>query len=170
MTALIEAGRIAPAFELRDQSGRVRRLAEFAGAWVVLYFYPEDDTPVCTVQACDMNESMDHLEAMGVRVLAISPQGVESKAAFARKFALRFTLLSDEEDGKGRPKVCMKYGVYGEKKMYGRAVLGIRRCTYLIGPDGRVAKRFDNVRTKGHAVRVVRWLEKFGLPCRGGAG
>lgn len=159
MPALIEPGKLAPDFTLRDQRGTAHRVSNYRGKVVVLYFYPEDDTPVCTVQACDMNDSFDRLCGMGVVVLAISPQDVASKAAFADKFGLRFTLLADELDKKGTPKVCSAYGIYGEKLMYGNKVLGIRRCTYIIGPDRRILHRFDNVRSKGHAGRVIRWLE-----------
>ncbi len=158
MPALIDPGKLAPDFALRDQRGKTHRLSDYQGKVVVLYFYPEDDTPVCTVQACDMNDSFDRLSEMGVVVLAISPQDVASKAAFAAKFGLRFTLMADVLDRKGTPKVCSAYGIYGEKLMYGNKVLGIKRCTYIIGPDRRVRHRFDNVRSKGHAGRVIRWL------------
>lgn len=152
---VIEIGARAPAFALRDQNNDKRSLAEFRGRPVVIYFYPEDDTPLCTTQACDLRDAHDEIVALGAAVLGISPDSVESHAAFAKKFGLPFTLLADVPDARGTPRVCAKYGAWGEKSMYGRTVVGMLRTTYLVDAQGRVARRWDRVRTPGHAQRVL---------------
>ncbi len=152
---LVEIGARAPAFTLRDQNNDQRSLAEFRGRPVVIYFYPEDDTPLCTAQACDLRDAHAGIAALGAAVLGISPDTVESHAAFAKKFGLPFALLADVPDARGTPRVSAKYGAWGEKSMYGRTVVGMLRTTYLIDAQGRVARRWDRVRTPGHAHRVL---------------
>ncbi|MBX3403705.1 MAG: thioredoxin-dependent thiol peroxidase [Phycisphaeraceae bacterium] len=159
---VVEVGDRAPAFTLRDQSGAKRTLAEFRGGPVVIYFYPEDDTPLCTTQACGLSDVHAEMRKLGAGVIGISPDTVESHAAFAGKYALPFTLLADVPDAKGTPRVCAKYGVWGEKNMYGKTMIGMLRTTYLIDERGRVARRWDRVKTPGHAERVLKAVRELG--------
>lgn len=158
---VIEIGDRAPAFTLRDQHNDNRSLAEFRGRPVVIYFYPEDDTPLCTKQACDLRDAHAEIVSLGAAVLGISPDTVDSHAAFAAKFRLPFTLLADVPDSDGTPRVCARYGAWGEKSMYGRTVVGMLRTTYLIDPRGRVARRWDRVKTPGHAQRVLQAVREL---------
>jgi peroxiredoxin Q/BCP len=152
---MIEPGEKAPAFALKDQSGKVRRLSEYRGSMVVMYFYPEDDTPLCTKQACQFRDVSGELKKLGAVVLGISPQDVESKQAFARKFDLSFAVLADDKVTAEGPAVSVAYGAWGEKNMYGRIVRSMRRTTYLIGADGKVIRRWDRVKTPGHGEKVL---------------
>ncbi|MCC6319929.1 MAG: peroxiredoxin [Phycisphaerales bacterium] len=151
----IPVGSSAPDFTLRDGHGRAHRLTDLRGRSVVIFFYPEDDTPLCTGQACQFRDHHADFGKLGCTLLGISPDSVESHSAFAAKHALSFPLLADEPDATGSPRVCAKYGAWGEKNMYGRVVRGMLRTTYLIGPDGRVARRWDRVKTPGHAAKVL---------------
>ncbi len=155
-TPPIEVGRKAPAFHLPDQDSTKHRLSGYAGQWVVLYFYPKDDTPGCTTEASDFNDRLDAVSDAGAVVLGVSPQGVTSKQKFAAKHGLTFPLLADDE-----AKLCQKYGVWQEKNMYGRKSMGVVRTTYLIDPKGKVAHRWDKVRTKGHAAAVLETLAEL---------
>jgi peroxiredoxin Q/BCP len=150
----IEIGRIAPAFTLRDQAGVPHRLSDSRGRPVVLYFYPKDDTPGCTKQACQFRDLHDELAQAGVVVLGVSPQDQKSKARFADKHGLRFPLLADPD-----AKVCEKYGVWAEKSMYGRTYMGVVRTTYLIDAAGKVAHRWDKVKVPGHADAVLKFVQ-----------
>jgi peroxiredoxin Q/BCP len=134
--ALIDEGKKAPAFSLKDQDGKTHKLADYAGQPVVLYFYPKDDTPGCTKECCVFSDNL--------------PRFKKSKKKFADKFDLNFPLLADADHS-----VAEKYGVWQEKSLYGRKFMGIVRTTYLIGPDGKVAKRWDNVKVDGHAEEVL---------------
>ena len=147
---LIDPGKPAPDFALPDQEGTTHRLSEYAGRPVVLYFYPKDDTPGCTQQACDFEARTSDRVANAV-VLGVSILNTASKAAFAAKHGLHFPLLADEDHA-----VAEQYGVWQEKSQYGRTYMGIARTTYLIGPDGTVAQRWDNVRVAGHVDEVIR--------------
>ncbi len=153
--ALIEPGKPASAFNLPDQDGKDHRLSQYKGQWVVLYFYPKDDTPGCTTQACDFRDATSELTQRGAVVLGISPDDVKSKAKFAGKYKLNFPVLADEGAA-----VCSKYGVWQEKSMYGRTYMGVVRTTYLIAPSGKVAHRFDQVKVKGHADAVLAALDE----------
>jgi len=153
---LIDVGLPAPAFSLCDQHGKKHTLKQYRGRPVVIYFYPEDDTPVCTNQACGLRDLQADFSKMGVVVIGISPDTVESHDAFARKFKLKFTLLADVPDAGGTPRVCEAYGAWGEKSMYGNTFIGLLRTTYLIDAKGNVAKRWDRVKTPGHAERVLK--------------
>ncbi|QOI99454.1 MAG: peroxiredoxin [Phycisphaeraceae bacterium] len=152
---LIETGKPAPAFTLKDQHGKSHALKDYRGQTVVLYFYPEDDTPLCTAQACQFRDHHPEFTKIKAVVLGISPQGVDSKRAFADTHALPFTLLADDAGGPAGPKVSVLYGAWGDKNMYGKAVRGMARTTYLIGPDGKVVRRWDRVKTPGHAAAVL---------------
>jgi len=147
---LIDPGRKAPAFSLKDQHGRTVRLSDYAGRYLILYFYPKDDTPGCTQESCDFQAHLPRLARRDAAVLGVSILDERSKARFADKHGLTFPLLADAEH-----EVAEKYGVWQEKSRYGRTYMGIVRTTYLIGPDGKVVERWDNVKVDGHADAVT---------------
>jgi len=149
--SVIEPGKKAPAFRLKDQDETVRSLAEYAGKPVVLYFYPKDDTPGCTTESCEFQSLLPNFKKSKVAVLGVSILDEKSKAKFAAKHGLTFPLLADPDH-----EVAEKYGVWQEKMRYGRKYMGIVRTTYLIGPDGKVARRWDKVRVEGHAEEVQK--------------
>jgi peroxiredoxin Q/BCP len=151
---LIEQGKKAPAFTLKDQHGTSHKLSQYAGRPVVLYFYPKDDTPGCTTESCDFQERLPKFTKAGDAViLGVSILDEKSKAKFANKHGLSFPLLADAEH-----EVAEKYGVWQEKMRYGRKYWGIVRTTYLIDADGKVAKRWDKVGVDGHADAVLAEL------------
>jgi thioredoxin-dependent peroxiredoxin len=150
---LIDPGRKAPAFSLKDQHGKTHTLADYAGQHVVLYFYPKDDTPGCTKESCDFQASLPTYKRRKAAVLGVSILDEKSKAKFAAKHGLTFPLLADADHA-----VAEKYGVWQEKSRYGRKYMGIARTTYLIGPDGKVAERWDNVKVDGHVDAVAEAL------------
>ncbi len=152
---LIEEGKKAPAFTLKDQAGKSVKLSDFKGKKVALYFYPRDNTPGCTAQACSLRDGYAQLKKKGVVVLGVSPDTVESHEKFVGKYELPFTLLADPDK-----KVLEKYGAWGEKNMYGKKTMGVKRTTFLIDEDGKVLKVIKRPNTKDHANEV---LEKFGL-------
>jgi thioredoxin-dependent peroxiredoxin len=151
---LIDPGKKAPPFKLKDQTGEVRSLAEFAGRPLVLYFYPKDDTPGCTAESCSFQNNLPRFAAGKATVLGVSILDEKSKARFADKYGLNFPLLADPDH-----EVAEKYGVWQQKARYGRKYMGIVRTTYLIGPDGKVLSRWDNVKVDGHAEEVLREVE-----------
>jgi thioredoxin-dependent peroxiredoxin len=148
--SLIEVGRKAPAFTLTDHAGKTHRLSDYAGQPVVLYFYPKDDTPGCTKEACDFRDRLPQFKRSKAAVLGLSILDEKSKAKFANKYDLTFPLLADPDH-----TVAEKYGVWQEKSRYGRKYMGIARTTYLIDRDGKVAGRWDNVKVDGHADEVL---------------
>lgn len=154
-TKFIEPGRKAPAISTVDQTGIKRTLAECKGRYAVLFFYPKDDTPGCTVEACSFRDEWATFRKNGIEVFGISPDGAESHGKFIRKFHLPFPLLVDEPVKGKAPKICSAYGTWQEKSMYGRKYMGVARTTYVIAPDGKVALRIDKVRPEGHAEEVV---------------
>jgi peroxiredoxin Q/BCP len=147
---LIDPGKKAPPFTLKDQVGNTHRLADYAGRPLVLYFYPKDDTPGCTKEACAFQDNLPKLDTSKAAVLGISGQGQSSKAKFAAKYHLTFPLLADENY-----EVSEGYGVWQKKWLYGRTFMGLSRTTYLIGADGRVVRRWDKVKVNGHAEEVL---------------
>jgi peroxiredoxin Q/BCP len=151
---LIEPGEKAPAFSLKDQNGQLHRLADYAGRFVVLYFYPKDDTPGCTKEACSFRDHLPAFATSRAAVLGISGQSEASKAKFANKYGLTFPLLADENY-----EVAERYGGWQKKLLYGRTFMGVARTTFLIGPDGRVVKRWDKVKVNGHSEAVLEALE-----------
>ncbi len=153
---LIDPGRKAPTFSLNDQHGKTHRLADYRGRPVVLYFYPKDDTPGCTKEACAFRDNLPGFDTRKAVVLGISGQGEASKAKFARKYDLTFPLLADENY-----QVAEKYGVWQKKWLYGRTFMGVSRTTYLIGTDGKVVKRWDKVKVDRHAEEVLREVERL---------
>lgn len=150
---LVEPGRKAPAFSLRDQNGKAHRLSDFEGRHVVLYFYPKDDTSGCTKEACDFRDNLPKFKTEKAAVLGVSILDEASKARFAGKHDLNFPLLADPDHD-----VAEKYGVWQKKSLYGRSFMGIVRTTYLIGPDGKVVRRWDKVKVDGHAEAVLASL------------
>lgn len=153
---LIEPGKKALAFSLRDQNGTTHALKDYRGAPLVLYFYPKDATSGCTRQACQFRDALSEFEQLGCAVLGVSPQDVKSKAKFAEKESLTFPILADND-----AKVCDKYGVWQEKSMYGNTYMGVVRTTYLIGPDGTVVERWDKVRVPGHAKNILEAVREL---------
>jgi peroxiredoxin Q/BCP len=147
---MIEPGKKAPAFSLPDQEGKQQSLADYAGRPVVLYFYPKDDTPGCTKESCAFEDNLPGFKKSKAAILGVSVLNSASKAKFAKKYNLTFPLLADEDHA-----VMEKYGVWQEKSMYGRKYMGVARTTYLIGPDGKVVKRWDGVKVDGHAEEVL---------------
>lgn len=146
---LIEPGAKAPAFTLKDQHGRTHTLSEYAGTPVILYFYPKDDTPGCTQESCDFQAALPRLARVKAAVFGVSILDEKSKAKFATKHGLTFPLLADADHA-----VAERYGVWQEKSRYGRKYMGIVRTTYLIGADGTVHQRWDNVKVDGHVDAV----------------
>jgi peroxiredoxin Q/BCP len=154
MEVKLSAGDAAPEFDLLDANGKRWKLSELRGRRVILYFYPADDTPGCTTQACDFRDSLGDLQAAGYLVLGVSPQGAESHQAFADKFALNFPLLMDEDHA-----VAEAYGAWGENKYYKNIFLGIKRSTFVIDEQGKIEEAQYGVKAKGHVQRLRDALE-----------
>jgi thioredoxin-dependent peroxiredoxin len=152
MTPLAE-GAEAPDFTLESDSGDTVSLSQLRGKPVVLYFYPRDDTPGCTTEACEFRDAWDDVKRTGAVVLGVSPDTVASHRKFKSKFWLPFPLLADPDH-----KVAERYGAWGERSMYGRKFQGILRTTFVIGRDGRIKKVFERVKPKGHAAEVLESL------------
>jgi peroxiredoxin Q/BCP len=150
MADWIEIGKKAPAFALTADDGRKVKLSDLKGSPVVLYFYPRDDTPGCTKEACAFRDRKADLEELGVKVLGVSPDTVESHVKFRDKFSLNFPLLADPDHA-----VAEKYGAWREKNMYGKKSMGVQRSTYLIDADGKVAKVWQRVQVDGHDEEVI---------------
>jgi peroxiredoxin Q/BCP len=152
----LQAGKPAPTFTLADADGRDVSLADFAGKDVILYFYPRDDTPGCTKEACGFRDSWKQIQKLGAIVLGVSPDSGESHQRFARKYRLPFPLLSDPDK-----KVMTRYGAWGEKMMYGKKTTGVIRSTVWIGPDGKVKKHWARVaKAEAHPDQVLAALEE----------
>jgi peroxiredoxin Q/BCP len=149
----ISAGISAPDFELQDDTGTPRKLSDYRGRNVVLYFYPKDDTPGCTTEACNFRDDYSAYEQAGVAILGVSPDDVKSHAKFKKKFQLQFPLLADEGH-----KVCDLYGVWGPKKFMGKSYEGVLRTTFLIDPNGNILKVFENVRPAEHSAELLSAL------------
>jgi len=151
---MVEAGDMAPEFCLPDQEGSNLCLKDMMGKWLVLYFYPKDNTKGCTMEAMDFTLNLDRFSSLGASILGISPDSVKSHVGFAEKNDLRIRLLSDESH-----EVLEKYGVWQLKKMYGREYHGVVRSTFIIGPDGRIEKKWEKVKVGGHVEKVLSELE-----------
>lgn len=143
-------------FSLPDQEGKIHSLRDYLGKWVVLYFYPRDDTPGCTKEACEFRDSFKELQNLGVVILGVSKDTVVSHMKFAEKYQLNFTLLSDESK-----EVITAYGAWGKKKFLGKEYFGIIRKTYLISPDGNVAKVYEKVNPLTHAEEILKDVQSF---------
>ncbi len=150
---LLSEKSIAPDFELADETGKFHKLSNYRGKYVLLYFYPKDDTPGCTTEACSFRDAYADYTKAGVVIFGVSGDSVKSHLKFKEKYHLPFNLLSDEEH-----KVLEAYGVWGLKKMMGREYMGIFRTTYLIAPDGTIKKVFENVKPEGHSQEVLAAL------------
>jgi thioredoxin-dependent peroxiredoxin len=150
---MVEEGQQAPDFELTSDSGERVRLSQFRGKPVVLYFYPRDDTPGCTTQACGIRDSYDDFEQRGAVVLGVSPDEETSHVRFKQKYGLPFTLLADPEH-----EVSEQYGVWGEKKYMGKTYWGVQRSTFLIDEEGRIAKVMRRVKPDTHVEQVLAAL------------
>ncbi|MEC8389731.1 MAG: thioredoxin-dependent thiol peroxidase [Planctomycetota bacterium] len=156
MSDWIEEGKKAPAFTLHADDGSKVKLSELKGNPVVLYFYPRDDTPGCTKEACAFRDRQDEIKALGAQVFGISPDTVESHVKFRDKFSLNFPLLADPDHA-----LADKYGAWREKNMYGKKSMGIQRSTYLIDADGKVAKLWKRVKVDGHDQQVIDALKEL---------
>ncbi|MEO8478334.1 MAG: thioredoxin-dependent thiol peroxidase [Gemmatimonadota bacterium] len=150
---MLSVGDRAPSFALPDQDGKVVHLSDFAGTSVVLYFYPKDDTPGCTTQACGMRDNWALVKAAGAVVLGVSPDSPTKHVAFRKKFDLPFPLLADTDHA-----VADAYGAWGEKSMYGKQYFGILRTTFIIDGDGVIRHLFEKVKPAGHADQVQKAL------------
>jgi peroxiredoxin Q/BCP len=150
---MVEEGKPAPDFELTTDSGETVRLADLRGKQIVLYFYPRDDTPGCTKQACGIRDTWDAFPATGAEVFGISPDGEESHAKFKQKHALPFTLLADPDH-----EVTEHYGFWGQKSFAGKKYMGVECSTVVIGADGTVEKVFRRVKPADHAAQVLNAL------------
>jgi len=153
---MLEAGNPFPNFSLPNQDGKIVKLSDFAGKWLVVYVYPKDDTPGCTKESCDFRDNLVRFNAAKAHVFGVSILDEASKAKFAEKYNLNFPLLADTDHS-----VAEKYGVWQEKQNYGRSYMGIVRTTYLIGRDGKIARRWDNVKVDGHADDVLQEVKKL---------
>ena len=143
-------GSEAPAFSMRDAAGSEHSTLAARGKWLVLYFYPKDDTPGCTIEACEFRDSETALQEAGAIVWGVSPDDQSSKAAFRDKFSLNFPILSDLEH-----QVAEAYGVWGEKQMMGKSFMSTHRVTFLVNPEGRIARVWESVTPTGHAAEVL---------------
>ena len=151
---MIAEGEQAPDFELESDSGERVRLSSLRGRPVVLYFYPKDDTPGCTTEACEFRDAYDEYRRRGIEILGISPDAVASHEKFKTTHELPFTLLADPDH-----EVAAAYGAWGEKTTYGKTRLGIKRSTFVIAPDGTVAKVWKSVKPAGHALDVLEAMQ-----------
>jgi thioredoxin-dependent peroxiredoxin len=146
----LKEGDKAPAFSAKDQNGKKVSLSEFKGRKVVLYFYPEDDTPTCTIQACNLRDNFALLKKNGFEVLGVSPNDEKSHKKFETKFSLPFTLLADADHA-----IINKYGVWGEKQMFGNKYMGVHRTTFVINEKGIISKIFLRPKNKQHAEEII---------------
>lgn len=153
-----EAGDKAPGFSAPSSSGGAVSLSQFKGRYVVLYFYPKDNTPGCTVEAKAFRDALEDLESANATVLGVSPDSVESHRKFVDRFGLNFQLLADEDHA-----IAERYGVWVEKNMYGKKYMGVQRSTFLINPRGVVAQVWPKVKPEGHEDQVLKALESPGL-------
>jgi peroxiredoxin Q/BCP len=147
---VIEEGKPAPDFELQSDTGEIVKLSDLKGRPVVLYFYPKDDTPGCTVEACEFRDSYDVFRERGAEIIGVSPDDVASHGKFKSKYELPFTLLADPEH-----EVAEKYGVWAERNSYGKKSMGIKRSTFIIDSDGNVARAMMGIKPAGHASEVL---------------
>jgi peroxiredoxin Q/BCP len=147
---MLKEGDQAPDIRLETDSGEEFQLSSLRGKRVVLYFYPKADTPGCTIEACEFRDDIRKFAKKGVAVVGISPDKPAAQAKFKKKYELPFTLLADQEKA-----AAQAYGVWREKNMYGKKVMGIVRSTFVIGPEGKIEKIYGNVKAKGHSTQVL---------------
>lgn len=150
----LKIGQKAPAFKLPDQTGAIHQLKDYLGKWVLVYFYPKDDTPGCTAEACSLRDNFPKFKKVNAVVLGVSIDPVKKHEKFATKYNLPFTLLADEDK-----QMVEKYGVWAEKSMYGRKYMGTLRTSFLIDPTGKIAKIYEGVKPATHAEKVLADLK-----------
>jgi len=153
---LVDPGKAAPAFSMPDQTGKTHAKKDYVGRWLVIYFYPKDNTPGCTKEACSFRDMQTEFEKRNAAVLGVSPDTEKKHAKFIEKYDLNFDLLADTEQ-----TLCSQFGVWQEKSMYGRKYMGVVRTTYLIDPKGNVAFRWDKVKVKGHDDEVLAKIDEL---------
>ena len=144
----------ATSFNLFDQDGKVRSYADYLGKWLIVYFYPKDDTPGCTKEACSFRDGSEEFKKLGVEIVGISKDSVSSHKKFQEKHKLNFTLLSDPDH-----KIIESYGAWGKKSMFGRVFEGIKRNTYIINPTGVIVKSYENVNPLKHSKQILKDLK-----------
>ncbi len=149
-------GTLAPDFILPDQEGIKHTLSLYKGKWVLLYFYPKDNTPGCTIEACTIRDQFKNFEDIGAVVLGVSTDSVESHKKFKETYAIPFNLLSDKNK-----EVVGRYGVFGERKFMGRTYMGISRTSFLINPEGEIVKMYEKVKPAKHATEVLEDLSEY---------
>ncbi|MEQ8684713.1 MAG: thioredoxin-dependent thiol peroxidase [Imperialibacter sp.] len=146
----LKAGDKAPDFEVSDQNGKTVKLSDFKGKKIVLYFYPQDNTPTCTVEACNLRDNYTTLKAKGYEVLGVSPDSAKKHTNFIKKFSLPFTLLADTDN-----KIIESYGLWAEKTTFGRTYMGVLRTTFIIDEKGIIERIIDDVKSKEHAEQIL---------------
>ncbi len=146
----------APDFTSKLGDGNEFKLSEQIGKWVILYFYPKDDTPGCTMEACDFRDNMERLTSLEAVVVGVSPDSTNSHDRFKSKYNLNFLLIPDPDN-----EICKRYNILGEKSMCGKKYVGVIRTTYIISPNGKIAKVYDNVKVQGHVDRIIADLQKL---------
>lgn len=150
----LEIGKKAPAFKLKDQLGKDHKLSDYLGKWVLVYFYPRDNTPGCTKEACAIRDNYSDFKKLKAVVLGISGDSIESHKKFSDGFKLPFPLLSDE-----KKKVLDRYGAWKEKSMFGKTFMGVKRMSYLIDPKGKIVKIYKTVKPAEHAKQVLKEMK-----------
>lgn len=155
-SSIPKTGEKAPSFSATNQDGESVKLEDFQSNWLILYFYPKDDTPGCTVEAKDFSEYSAKFDALGAKILGVSPDSEKSHCKFIKKHNLSIELISDPEH-----QVCFSYSVWQLKKFMGKEYMGVVRSTFLIAPDGTLAHTWSNVRTKGHVEKVLNKLQEL---------
>jgi len=153
---MLEVGTKAPDFTLPDQKGTEHKLSDYKGKWIILYFYPKDMTPGCTQEACNFRDEFSEFKKLNTVILGVSKDNISRHQKFAEKYELPFTLLSDEKG-----TVCEDYGIWQEKSMYGKKFMGIVRATYIINPDGEIAKVYPKVKVKDHDAELLEDLKSL---------
>ena len=156
MSAHPKLSAVAPAINLPDQNNKMQKLSDYRGQWVLVYFYPKDDTPGCTTEACSLRDIFPKLGKLKAIVFGVSTDSVVNHKKFANKYKLPFTLLADDDK-----KVVAKYGVWAEKSMYGRKYFGILRTSFLIDPNGKIVRIYEKVKPAEHAEQVLKDLKEL---------
>lgn len=154
---MLEPGSNAPDFTLSDQFNNNHTLSDYKGKWVVLYFYPKDMTPGCTLEACNFRDDFPDFQKLDAIIFGVSKDSIKRHATFADKYKLPFSLLSDSEG-----KVCDIYNIWKEKSLYGKTFMGIVRTTFLIDPEGKIARIYPKVKVKGHAFELLKDIQTLG--------
>lgn len=153
---MLKVNQKAPDFKLPDQNSKIHKLSDYRGQSVLIYFYPKDDTPGCTKEACAIQDNFPNFNKLNTKVFGVSVDSVESHKKFAEKYKLRFVLLSDKDK-----EVVKKYGVWGKKKMMGKEYFGVKRISFLINQTGKIVKIYENVKPEIHAEEVLKDLENY---------